>query len=124
LKTFEDEVGTRMCQWFNKPKERNVLGALAKSKTYIFGKIGALDFFATIAAATLLYVGGHFFARKQEEKYEQKVQRKGSAPTTHLDAVESAVPVMMGAQTPALHVEGERHHEGRALAEPMAATQR
>ena len=116
LTLFEQEVGERMCTLLGKPKERMVAGKLVPSKTYLFGKIGALDFFATIAAATLLYVGGHFFARRHEEKKEIREARRHNAAGDAPDAqgedgqVDGSQAVRAVTKT---QVTGEKQHAGR-----------
>lgn len=118
LAMFEHEVGERMCQLFKKPIERLVDGKMVKSKTYLFGKIGALDFFATIAAATLLYVGGHFFARKQEERKERRAS--GHVGPLRAEGEEDA-PAVNGAElaaAPSSQVSGQKHVAGTMSAAP------
>jgi len=114
LNTLEDEVGTQMCKLLEKPVARmgpviengKLTTGMVPTKTYAFGKIGALDVFATAAAATLLYVGGHFFARKQAEK---KAVRAESKTAKRLEA-----PVMLDEAPKAnlTQVAGEKQYQG------------
>jgi hypothetical protein len=75
---FKHEVGERfyqMARWFKRlPKlpQAEIDRTIRESSSYRVGRLAALDIFATAAAATLLYIGGHFFARKREEKLEHK----------------------------------------------------
>ncbi len=68
---FETEFAERICQFVRKPT--HVAGK--ETKTFIYGKIGALDIFATAAAAVLLYIGGHIFAARAEEKREERREK-------------------------------------------------
>lgn len=107
--TFADETGTRVHQLLKGAKTP----IDKKSRAYLSGTIGAVDFFATIAAATLLYMGGHFFARKQEEKKERREERKFEAKiakTGHTDMRNASQELQ--AETPASNVTGEKQREG------------
>jgi hypothetical protein len=89
-----------------------------ETRTYRYGKIGAVDVFATIGSATLLYLGGHFFARKHEEKIERRAEHKalkasGIAPQ-HKDSMIEQEPASHAADAPTLQIAGEKQHEGTA----------
>lgn len=62
--TFENEFGTRLCQLFKKPT--HVLGE--ETRAFRFGKMAALDVFATAAATTLLYIGSHMLTNNKAAK--------------------------------------------------------
>lgn len=86
------------------------------SKSYQYGDIAAVDGFATAAAATLLYVGGHFFARKQEERHLRKELRAEGGLSLDTNGEAMAVkpePALADkAARPAPSVAGSRAHEG------------
>ena len=46
--------------------------AANESKTFKYGKIGAIDLFATVMATALLFVSSRAFARHGEQKHEEK----------------------------------------------------
>jgi hypothetical protein len=117
LKTFENEVGGHVVKLANRFRTANkqIIPQLQEStRTFGYGKIAALDVFATAAAATLLYLGGHFFARKQEEKIEKRAEQKlvqgGSMQrdVAYADAVDKAA-------APSSSITGEKQHEGNAI---------
>jgi hypothetical protein len=117
LESFENETGNLLCKLMKKPTERLVGAEMHSTKTFMFGKIGALDFFATVASASLLYIGGHFFARKQQEK---KAHQAHNAPEHRI----TTVPEKMteGMDTPTLaatptaiathEISGTKLHQG------------
>lgn len=119
---FEHETGELACKIMRKPITCNVAGALKETRTYLYGKIGALDVFATIGAALILYIGGHFFARKQEEKQERRAARKhGDAPVGREDAPVLAEPVQAAVEPERRVSGGGRQHEGTAVVTPSMA---
>lgn len=61
MQAFENKVGEWTCKILKKP-------VVAESKAYRYGQLAALDAFATITAASLLYVGSHAFANHAAEK--------------------------------------------------------
>lgn len=67
---FEDKFAAKVCQTFG--KETHHLGV--PSKTFNYGKIVALDLFATAAATTLLYVASRMFAPARENGDEEKMK--------------------------------------------------
>ena len=127
---FEHEIGERVCQLFRKPTTRMVAGVEQETKTFIFGKLAALDVFATAAAALLLYVGGHFFARRHEVKREQKAERLAhlhppksppsapeAVPETRVES--STAQEMTQAPAPETKISGSKQLEAR-MAEPSS----
>lgn len=109
-KTFElfpQEAGQRTHQFIQKLRKEPMLAeeAMKKTKAYRYGEIGAFDVFATAAAATLLYVGGHFFARKQAEKKADRSERYAGR--------EKATALVENAPTKAVTQVMEATHEGR-----------
>lgn len=114
FQTFTNEVGTRtheLTQWLRqKPK----LAAPQHSVSFKIGELAALDVFATAAAASLLYVGGHFFARKHEEKKEL---RQTHPLKSHLNSDNADAPMPGTSEktaTPDARITGEKIHEGNA----------
>lgn len=113
MQSFETETGKLLCKMTGRPETRLVKGIEEETKTFIFGKIGALDVFATIGSAILLYLGGHFFARKQEEKKERRAasHHTGTTPTRDITAGE-VEPSQK--EEPQMQVMGNKLHEGTA----------
>lgn len=118
---FETEFGERVCKLLRRPTE--IAGK--ETKTFIYGKIGALDIFATAAAAVLLYIGGHIFAERAEERRERRAaeEAKGRgqrdieletapleapsakpAPETNVNAVKHAGSIVEPARVPELQL--------------------
>ena len=64
LSTFEHEMGEHFYERFSRTRPVDH----SKSTAYRIGTLSALDIFATAAAAILLYMGSHFFARRKEER--------------------------------------------------------
>jgi hypothetical protein len=124
---FENEFAERVCQLFKKPTEVIHEGARVPSRTFLLGKISALDVFATAAAATLLYVAGHSFARKREERKKNPSKGHHHLPSGLPDAVEADEAnsaEMLTGERPAVTVEGARAHEGKAQPHtPVVAAQ-
>lgn len=64
---FEEGFAKKIvCEPLGKPTHING----QETKLFRYGKIAALDSFATVAAATLLYIGSRFFVRGNEEKID------------------------------------------------------
>lgn len=117
LATFEKETADLLCRVTGKPTQTLVNGEMVPSKTYRYGQIGALDIFATIAATVLLYVGGHFFARKQEERKERKLERQHARGLAFSDAVANDnIGIAANENRPATRVADEKIHEGAVAA--------
>lgn len=94
MKTFETEFGEHTNRLFRKSKN-------ARGTAFQFGELAAVDLFATAAAATLLYVGSHFFAKKQVEK---KIGTHGITGARHAEEAPlletSAAPAAANDDTP------------------------
>lgn len=126
---FEQQTGELLCDTLNKPQfhmEPKMVEGVQKlvkkeSKTFIYGKLAALDIFATAAAASLLYVGGHFFARKREEKMERKERRQqgvqGKAAGVTAEPVMEAAqqPIASSMAAPLTQLQGPKAHEGAMM---------
>lgn len=125
---FENEFAERFCQIFRKPTEIIKDGAKVPSRSFLLGKISAIDVFATAAAAILLYVAGHSFARKREARKHHHsnahhdVVVEGVKDTVDADEVPAAKRLEHAG--PAVTVEGARQHAGKALGQaPELAAQ-
>lgn len=113
LKTFETETGNLLCRVLGKPASHSVGGEIRPTKTFRYGEIGALDIFATIAATVLLYIGGHFFARKQEERKERKLERQHARGLPFADAVANDnIGIAANKNIPATTVAHGKTHDG------------
>lgn len=77
--SFKEGFAELTCKVFRKPTH---LPSGEFSKTYKAGKAGAIDLFATATAASLLYVGSHFFARQSYEKKAEKAYIKRKEQST------------------------------------------
>ena len=122
---FENEFAERVCQVFKKPTEVIKEGVHVPSRTFLLGKISALDVFATAAAATLLYVAGHSFARKREARKQHSGHAAhhevlADAPDT-VDADDVSARDALHRESPAITLEGARSHEGMTQAPVVAA---
>ncbi len=118
------EVGERSHQltsWITR-KPRLTGNAMEATTSYRIGNMGALDVFATMAAATLLYVGGHFFARKQEEKKEQRHgQRASQNAPVHAAQPEAASSSPQAPETaPDTRIHAGAHQREGTLGSTMA----
>lgn len=130
LVAFEEDMGDLACRVFRKDKMRKIVETIdgvdkimeRETKTYLFGKIGAWDMFATAAAVTLAYIGGHFFARKQEQKKEVRAARRQSAmgEPRRDDATIVATPAeeSLNRSEPVAKIGGDRQHQGLMAAAP------
>jgi hypothetical protein len=116
FKLFPKEVGQRTHQFVQWLRKEPMLGetAMKKTKAFRYGEIGAFDVFATAAAATILYIGGHFFARKQAEKKSGNVAegKRHGLPLMRSDA--EAEPVIQAGAVTA--VTGDKAHHGTLTA--------
>ncbi len=128
-KSFEmycDEFASRthqVVQWF---KRKPALGeeAMKHTASYRLGGIAALDVFATAAAATLLYIGGHFFARRQEERKEARATRRSHSDSVVRDATEREPgAAVMDSVDARAQVQGSKTHEGCINAPSLALEQ-
>ena len=122
--TFKQEFAERVCTLFKRPTHIMKHGRMVESPTYLIGLISALDIFATAAAATLLYVGGHFFARKQEERklrHPSAAHHGGHAFAESSEMAPSTVEQHTASPVPAASIQGEKTHDGLAQPTSMGA---
>lgn len=107
---FENEFAERTCKVLGKPTEVMKEGRMVPSRTFLLGKISALDVFATAAAAVLLYVAGHSFARKREEKKHHPVRHHTGLPGLP-DGIEPDTIIKHAG--PETTLAGDRRHDGK-----------
>lgn len=121
--TYVNEMGERAAQLFKRPTHAPEAGKIVETLPYKYGKLAAVDVFATAAAAALLYVGGHFFARKHEEKVERKLEKKAHA-AGHLPHPHHATPLLTAEAAPTLQISGEKAHRGALQPEALQTQER
>ena len=68
LDVFKNEFA----EWFCKHTHQPMKVAGEETKAFRYGKLAALDVFATAFAATLLYIGSHFFARRKDAQQDPR----------------------------------------------------
>jgi hypothetical protein len=66
--------------------QKNAEGVLEKveTKAFRYGKIAAVDIFATTAAAVIFYVASRFFAKKKQHKQEADTVAPAAPPSTEM----------------------------------------
>lgn len=125
--TYVEECGELGAKLFKTTSHKQIFDEAGKLKTvetapYKYGKIAALDLFATAAAATLLYVGGHFFARRHEQKKEHREAHVGVGKPLRDDTVEQvAEPVVLASSVPSVQVSGEKQAQGMLVQPQLQA---
>jgi hypothetical protein len=86
VSTFENAMGRAAAGFMNQPThiETMVNGALQKepTKSFRYGKLIAIDIFATTATASLLYIASRFFAKKKHETLAQDTAENALADGT------------------------------------------
>jgi hypothetical protein len=107
MAAFENGFATRVCNFLGKPTHIPGMAELAANETRLFryGKIAALDLFATAAATTLLYMGTRFFARKNPRWHADHIApqddvQPAAAPAGAGPAIDSAAIHSPGPQQP------------------------
>jgi hypothetical protein len=127
FEAFEVDTGNLLYNKFGKPKtESGIAKMIPKEETrsFRYGRLAAQDIFATIAAGTLLYMGSHFFARKQKEKSDRKQETRDTAD--HAVREFSTMPQAQPTKTenPTVKLSGERVHLGRSSASSQPTVER
>lgn len=102
FKKFEEDFAEHVvCRPLNLPTHTPGLprSAATETRAFRYGKIGALDVFATAAATILLYAGSRFFAKKNEHWHvppdgtpEYPPQIGGPADPAEAVALEATLP--------------------------------
>ncbi len=71
---FQNSFAESVCNFLKRPTHTPGLEKIVANETKIFryGKIAALDVFATVAATSLLYIGSRFFAKQNEPWHAQR----------------------------------------------------
>lgn len=94
---FQNNFSKGVCDILGKSTHFPGMAKIAANETKLFryGKIGALDLFATAAASTLLYIGSRFFAKKNEHWHAQHThippQTPSHEPETPAPALHAAI---------------------------------
>lgn len=83
---IQNKCGELLCALKNQPIER----AGNPTKDYLTGRLFAQDAFATAAAATILYIGGHYFAKKAAEKKATQPAHPKHSGSVFADAIDPA----------------------------------
>ena len=115
LGTFEDWFANKACGLLKLEKGT----AEAPSRAFRYGRIAALDLFATAASATLLYVGSRFFARHRSEKQQEKLATH--TPTIFTDQAEASPAELPDDSTPEKTVNGQKLASGRVEIDAVKA---
>lgn len=142
MKNLEHRVGSAYAGFKDMPihegsMSREAFATLEESakeaigtKPYRLGRIAALDVFATAAAAALLYIGSHFFAKKAEQKRESKIEHAPAdskesgavhRPTRPVREAETSLPAV--AERPQANVHAIEHHAPVHTREAQVAAQ-
>lgn len=118
---FKSEFAERAHGLIGKVRASRSSGVMQETKAFKIGELAALDIFATAAAATLLYVGGHFFARRHEEKKEIREARRHLEGTPQMRDAGEDVSVSDKALVSA-EISGEKQYDGKLAARAAAMT--
>ena len=119
MANFETAMGRAAAGFMNRPThELKMVDGAAKqvpTKTFRYGKTLAVDAFATITAAGLLYVASRFFAKSSHQKEMSKTdQAKITAETeSHQAALTNAAPPEIESSAPQSRI-AQASHEGMA----------
>lgn len=111
LQSFEKMFGRAACKVLNKPTHMGVV----ETPHFRYGKIAALDVFATAAASMLLYVGSRFFAKSNPHWHVDNVEGQSSNTETNKQA-ETIVSV-----EPA-HAQSQSTHFRDAVSQPAKSS--
>lgn len=113
FKTFNEEFGELTCKVLKKPTHvphATELGKMVESTPYRVGKIAALDVFATVAAATLLYISSHFLAKKEHVKRQAApVSDKRTSRALFNEEGEQHDTAQPASESPSLTISHARH---------------
>ncbi len=99
----------------------NEIKVAHETKMFSYGKLGALDVFATAAATSILYVTSRIFAKQRAQKAQlasekPSVTREAVVPMA--DATGDAPPTLNASQ-PESTISGERHAAGMVAPREM-----
>lgn len=85
----------------------------AETKAYKYGKLAALDVFATAAATMLLYVGSRFFAKhRPPEVQERLIARQNQRPNADVAADGETPLATPAAVSPETRISGDKQAAG------------
>ena len=89
---FKDKFATHIvCKPLGKPTHFPGMAKTVENETRLFryGRIAAIDVFATAAASTILYIGSHFFAKNNPRWHTSEI------PADTLANVNMALPAIV-----------------------------
>lgn len=112
LEHFEESFGQKLCNFLGKATHD---AAGVETKAYRYGKLAALDVFATTAASLLLYSGSRFFAERRDYRHAVKEARANGTPVPPPPRDEAYMPATMppAANAPQMTVMGEKSLSGQ-----------
>ncbi len=82
---FENSTARYVCKIFD--KKTHIAGK--ETVAFKYGKIAALDIFATAAASILLYVGSKFFAKQKAAKQQKSTEQVSTAENNAAAIIDS-----------------------------------
>lgn len=114
FEAFSNNTGTQLAKAFKVP-------AAGRESHWIFryGKLAALDAFATLFSSALLYTSSKFFAQRREEhqEYLTRHPERARRAAAYGDKAEAAADT----DAPAAEIRGQKQHEGPVNARETAA---
>lgn len=115
FKAFSDNTGRFVAKHCGVPEAaRN-----ETSRAFRYGKLGALDAFATLASSILLYTTSKFFARRHDGKLEDRRDNAPSLPQPLTMRTETKSAA--SASTPSVTTITGRYHQGAMQTAPGLA---
>ena len=110
---FTDEIAQKVHNLAGRFNWNKAAEAIKDSKSYRYGELAAIDMFATAAAATLLYVGGHFFAKRHEEKKANQPVNRSHGLAVAVETIEQDnAMAITNKDVPKRAILGEKEHIG------------
>lgn len=111
FKAFSHNTGSWLAKQFGVAEAaRN-----ESSRAFRYGKLGALDVFATLASTAILYTSSKFFAQRREERREYLQHHPQLAPQAEHIMMDAALPLR--GEVPVASLKGDRQHEGAVQAQ-------
>ncbi|MFM9890030.1 MAG: hypothetical protein ACKVOE_05210 [Rickettsiales bacterium] len=108
FKAFSANTGSWVAKQFGVPAAaRN-----ESSLLYRYGKLGALDAFATLASSVILYASSKFFAQRREEQREYREHHPQLAQRAFADQAPMGAAEQLRSDAPSAAIAGARQHEG------------
>jgi hypothetical protein len=128
LQQFEQRFGEKVCKVLDTPMHDKAImetaraegkslenaWKLAETKTYRYGKLGALDIFATTAATSILYVTSRIFAKRREAaRAERETMKPLVKASVAADLVKEDTSVSSGlTDMPVTMITGDKQNSG------------